>query len=220
MAQMTAPRLYVVGDRGVCRDDAQWRRRLTRVAGALAGCAGAALQVRYKGEAAPYAGSDAARRELAVAMRSGLPVLWNTTCGAPGLAQYAGLHLSERHAAQCACPALPSLLGVSVHSREALAQAAALGASFAVFGPVFDPGSKPGVHGVGMDALHKITANAPIPVLAIGGVTPDRVRACLGAGAWGVACVTPIFTHNNPSVVIARYLGALAHEDHKQGALR
>jgi thiamine-phosphate pyrophosphorylase len=64
------------------------------------------------------------------------------------------------------------------------------GASFVVFGPIFPTPSKPGHPGVGLDALREAVAAAPVPVYALGGVTPERVEQIACAGAHGVAGIS------------------------------
>ena len=76
------------------------------------------------------------------------------------------------------------VVGRSVHSRaEAEAHSEA---HYLLFGAVFPSGLKPGR---GLDALRDVVASTPAPVLAIGGLTPDRAAACVAAGAAGVAAI-------------------------------
>ena len=51
-----------------------------------------------------------------------------------------------------------------------------------------------------------MTAAVDVPVLALGGVTPDRVAACLDAGAHGVAALTPFSAINADLLEQARDL--------------
>jgi thiamine-phosphate diphosphorylase len=86
----------------------------------------------------------------------------------------------------------PGLLrGASVHSVEAVAKAETAGADFMVAGTVFDAGSKP-APGAGLEALRRMAESTQLPMLAIGGVTPERVAACIAAGAAGVAVVSSV----------------------------
>jgi thiamine-phosphate pyrophosphorylase len=75
------------------------------------------------------------------------------------------------------------LIGVSCHFLSDLS--AAEGADFAVYGPIFEtPGkAKP----IGLRALAEATHTSSIPVLALGGVTPERAPLCLRLGAAGIA---------------------------------
>jgi thiamine-phosphate pyrophosphorylase len=78
------------------------------------------------------------------------------------------------------------LLGISCHTAEEVARAAAARADFALFGPVFE---KSGVEiPGGLDRLRR-ACRRRIPVLALGGVTLENARACLEAGAAGIAAI-------------------------------
>ena len=80
------------------------------------------------------------------------------------------------------------LIGRSVHHPIDMKLAA--GADFLVFGTVFRTASKPpDAVPAGVDALRRACAVAPMPVLAIGGVTPERFGECRQAGAAGVAAI-------------------------------
>lgn len=80
------------------------------------------------------------------------------------------------------------LVGRSAHSGAELAAAA--GADYIVFGTVFASDSKPGVPEQGTSALGEAVRAVRQPVLAIGGVTVERARACAMAGAAGVAAIS------------------------------
>jgi len=82
------------------------------------------------------------------------------------------------------------LVGMSTHSRERAVAAAAEGADFITFGPVFETPSK-AQYGPpqGIDALRDVCTAARVPVFAVGGVTPENARACREAGAHGVAVI-------------------------------
>lgn len=83
------------------------------------------------------------------------------------------------------------LIGVSTHSAGEAEAARAGGADFIVFGPVFEPLSKPYGSPVGVEALSRvISAVAPLPVVALGGVNLANVGECARAGAAGVAAIT------------------------------
>ena len=63
------------------------------------------------------------------------------------------------------------LIGVSTHSADEAEAAKSGGADFVVFGPVFDPLSKPYGQPIGVEALTRVaSAMAPLPVIALGGV--------------------------------------------------
>lgn len=79
------------------------------------------------------------------------------------------------------------VIGCSAHS---LAEVdAAAGADFVLYGTVFETPSKPGVAGQGLPALAAAVRRFDGPVLAIGGVTAERVPAILDTGAAGFAAI-------------------------------
>lgn len=82
------------------------------------------------------------------------------------------------------------LIGRSVHSpNEAAVVAEAGGLDYLILGTVFRTASKPTALAVGPDALAAACAAIPLPVLAVGGMTPPRLGAVARAGAAGFAAI-------------------------------
>ena len=105
-------------------------------------------------------------------------------CGADGV------HLRADSIAPGAARRLtPSgfLIGRSVHTIDEAA--AARGADYLIAGTVFESVSKPGQSLLGVEGLAVIVRRAAAPVLAIGGVTEERLAAIAAAGAAGIAAI-------------------------------
>jgi thiamine-phosphate pyrophosphorylase len=103
------------------------------------------------------------------------------------------------------------LVGVSTHSAGEVESAAAAGADFAVFGPVFDTPSKRRFGpALGVDAVRRATAGRSIPVLAIGGITTERVALVRGAGADGVAAIRTLLSAADPQAEAEALRAALS----------
>lgn len=102
-----------------------------------------------------------------------------------------------------------ALLGYSAHSREEALRAAEEGASHVTLSPIFATASKPGAPGRGLAWLEQCTAGLPIPVLALGGVTPERTEGILKAGAWGVAAVSAIGAARDVAEAVRSFRRAL-----------
>jgi thiamine-phosphate pyrophosphorylase len=86
-----------------------------------------------------------------------------------------------------AVAARPFIVGRSVHDARTVMDG---DVDYLVFGTVFASGSKPHGHPVaGVDALRAIAASAPVPVLAIGGMTVARLGEVRDAGAAGFAAI-------------------------------
>jgi thiamine-phosphate pyrophosphorylase len=82
------------------------------------------------------------------------------------------------------------LAGVSCHSLEAAQSAAAAGADYLFFGPVFATPSKAAFGAPqGLDLLANVCRAVTIPVLAIGGITLENAAACLASGVAGIAAI-------------------------------
>lgn len=108
-----------------------------------------------------------------------------------------GLHLPA--SAPSLAPPRPALCGRAVHDETETRQALAEAASYVVVGPVFPTGSKPGHPGAGLGTLARLARLvAPVPVFAIGGLTPERVASVVSAGAHGVAVRSAILGAPHP----------------------
>lgn len=138
------------------------------------------------------------RETLALCAHTGTRVIVNDRLDVALAAGAHGVHLGEasmpagdvRPWLRATGAASEFLLGVSCHSREAVCAAERDGASYAIFGPVFDtPAKRPYGAPLGLAALQEACAAVRIPVLAIGGITPQTLPDCLAAGAAGIAAI-------------------------------
>ena len=83
------------------------------------------------------------------------------------------------------------IAGVSVHTMREVRAAVAGNADYILLGHVFPTASKEGMgRALGVDFLRRACAESPAPVLALGGITADRIPAVLQAGAAGVAGIS------------------------------
>jgi thiamine-phosphate pyrophosphorylase len=95
------------------------------------------------------------------------------------------------------------LAGVSCHSLEAAQSAAAAGADYIFFGPVFATPSK-AAYGApqGLGRLAELCASLTIPVLAIGGITLENAPACFSVGASGIAVIRLFQNSGDPASIV------------------
>src|SRR5215475_5898799 len=82
------------------------------------------------------------------------------------------------------------LIGVSCHSLGAALGATRDGADYITFSPIFHTPSK-AFYGPpqGVERLRKVCQAVQIPVIALGGITPENVLSCYEAGAAGAAAI-------------------------------
>lgn len=119
-----------------------------------------------------------------------------------------GVHLAEADP----WPDLPlDVVGRSCHQPADLEAAAAHGATYATYSPVFVTASKPGYGPVvGLDGLARACRRAKLAVVALGGIDPSSTAACRAAGAVGVAVMGAVMAAADPAGVVAGILAALA----------
>jgi thiamine-phosphate diphosphorylase len=104
-----------------------------------------------------------------------------------------GLHLrADSFSAARARALTPSvfLIGRSIHSvTEARSAADEGGLDYLIFGTVFETVSKPGQAPAGTAGLSAVAQATRLPLLAVGGVTADRMGEVMRAGACGAAAI-------------------------------
>jgi len=103
-----------------------------------------------------------------------------------------GVHLSTASLRRATSRPLPPdrWLGASCHDAAELAHAAAIGADFAVLGPLAATASHPDAAPLGWGRFEELVAEAALPVYALGGVGPADLGAARAAGAQGVAGIS------------------------------
>jgi thiamine-phosphate pyrophosphorylase len=101
------------------------------------------------------------------------------------------------------------LVGCSVHSLGEIGRAEEEGADFLTVSPVFRTASKPGSAALGTEGLAALVRQTALPVYALGGIRLHRVRACLDAGAFGVAVVSSIMGAEDVAAAVRAHLRAL-----------
>jgi|SRR5579864_1851910 len=101
-------------------------------------------------------------------------------------------------------PSPTPIIGVSCHTPDEVARAAAAGADYALFAPVFEKKDAYGARPAGLARLQAACRSASIPVFALGGVALENARSCLEAGAAGIAAIR--LFQENPIAEIVRQL--------------
>jgi thiamine-phosphate pyrophosphorylase len=155
---------------------------------------------------------------IEIAAPFGARVLMSGDVKAAREAGTAGVHLARDGDPAAARRTLgPSaLIGLSAHdlgeAQRATAGGADYVADYVTLSPVFASASKPGYGPpLGLRTLAEIAAAVALPVLALGGITAERVCDCLAAGAAGVAVMGQVMAAEDPAAVVGEFAGAL-HE--------
>ena len=154
-----------------------------------------------------------ARRVAAVCTDASTPLIIDDHLDIAQATEADGVHLGQEDfpvdAARVVLGSGPTI-GATVTNPEQAAEAYELGADYVGFGPVFPTTSKRNPKSVkGPDGLADACDAVPIPVIAIGGITHDRIRNTLEAGAYGVAVLSAVTTANDPEQATARFRAAI-----------
>lgn len=100
-------------------------------------------------------------------------------------------------------------IGSSVHKAEEAGEAAKQGADYCIMGHIYETKSKEGMPGRGISTLTEICRTTRVPVLAIGGISVERVPEVIRAGASGVAVMSGIMGTDDPVTAAQGYRRAL-----------
>lgn len=103
-----------------------------------------------------------------------------------------------------------AVVGVSVHGLEEAAAAEQGRADYLMVGTMFATPTHPDVVPAGPGLLGTVRRVAAVPLVAIGGITPERVGAVMKGGASAVAVVSGVWESARPERAVEIYLGALS----------
>jgi len=200
---MTLPRLHAITDERVAR-----RPDLDELADDLATGGGAELAFHARGRTL----SGLEHYELAVRLSGRPPVrlFVNDRLDVALATGAAGVQLGEGALAVADARRLEGAwwVGRSVHDLAEASAAQAEGADYLLVGPVFATATHPERSPIGVDTLRAI-AGLDLPVVAIGGVTPDRIPEVRRSGAWGVAAIRALWEAADPEEAARRMVEEL-----------
>jgi thiamine-phosphate pyrophosphorylase len=121
------------------------------------------------------------------------------------------VHLGQEDLAAADLPAIRRAgihIGISTHSEEELQTALAAAPYYVALGPIYETRLKAmqwAPQGLDRIALWKRTIGT-LPLVAIGGITPDRAPGVMAAGADSVAVITDFMTSPHPEARVSLWL--------------
>ncbi len=154
-----------------------------------------------------------ARRVAAVCAEADVPLIIDDHLDVALAVGADGVHLGRRdfpigEARQILGPG--AILGATATTAQHARRAETAGADYVGFGPVFPTRSKDRPAAVkGLRGLTAACRAVDIPVIAIAGITPERVRPALEAGAYGVAVLSGVVCADDPEAAASRFRRAL-----------
>lgn len=150
-----------------------------------------------------------------VAAPYGAAVVVNDRVDLALLAGAAGAHVGQEDLPPAAARRIlgpHATIGYSTHTIAQIDAAAGEPISYIAVGPVFGTRTKDtGFEAVGLALVAEaVRRSRGRPVVAIGGVTLERAREALAAGASSVAVISDLLTGGDPAARVAAYLDALS----------
>ena len=102
------------------------------------------------------------------------------------------------------------MIGGTANSYEEAARVWASGVDDLGVGPIYGTQSKANpAPDMGLETLARICADSPLPIIAIGSITPERITEVMDAGAHGVAVLSTVVLADDPTAATARCREAL-----------
>jgi thiamine-phosphate pyrophosphorylase len=195
--------LYVILDRSVARG-----RNLPDLLAAV--LAGGCRLVQLREKTMPLDELLALARRLARQCReAGARFIVNDRADLALACDADGLHVGQddlpaREARALLRPGM--ILGVSTHDPEQARRATAEGADYVAVGSIFPTTTKAGFQLVGPDLIRRVRPEVSVPIVGIGGITPDNAAAVLEAGADAVAVISAVCSAADPEASTRRFL--------------
>ena len=168
------------------------------------------VQLRLK-DAAPERISHEITRSLEVCARHGCQLIVNDYWQEALALGADYIHLGQEDLAAADVGAIHAKgvrLGISTHSAEELAIALAARPDYVALGPIYETKLKVmkwAPQGLARLAEWKGRIGA-LPLVAIGGITPERADGVVAAGADSVAVITDFFTHPDPVARVRQWV--------------
>ncbi len=205
---MPAPKPAIAGLYAIA--DTSYLGAADFVPAVTAALAGGARVIQYRNKQM----DDATRREIAHAINRlclavNVPLLINDDMALAAEIGAAGVHIGRDDADIAAARALlgpEALIGVSCYNEIARAtEAEEAGADYVAFGRFFPSRTKPRAVGAGIELLHAAHAVLEVPIVAIGGITPENGGALIEAGADALAVIEGVFAQPDIQAAAERY---------------
>lgn len=200
--------LYAIADTGYL-DDVQL------IPAVRAAIDGGARTIQYRDKASDTVTRERQAHALAVLCRqTGTLFLTNDDVMLAKKIGADGVHLGRDDMTPTSARAIlgsNAVIGVSCYNDLARArEAEQSGANYIAFGSFFPSRTKPKAVPAPLSLLTEARAALHVPIVAIGGITPENGAALLAAGADALAVIDGVFGQGNAREAAARYAGLFA----------
>lgn len=170
------------------------------------------LQLRAKKSGAQEI-ENIARQMHRITRDAGIPLIINDHPAIAASIGAEGVHVGQDDDAIAAAREVVGprmIVGKSTHSLAQAAAAAAEGACYIGFGPLYATGTKPGRPAIGLADIAEAHRRVSIPIFCIGGVNDERLDAVLAAGAQRVVIVSALLLASEVRAAVRQAKARLA----------
>ena len=113
------------------------------------------------------------------------------------------------------------IVGRSVHDPDGARRTAESGADYLQLGHVYATASHPDDPPKGIGLIRSARGATRLPIVAVGGITPENAAECIAAGADGVAVISAIGCAADPKTAAERLWAAITSAGRfRDGTLR
>jgi len=209
--RLVLPRLYVILDAALLTVPE------TECAEKLAAAGVRLLQYRNKRASARELFASSKRLSALLIPRD-VTFMVNDRADVALAAEASGVHVGQEDLAVEAARSVigaGKLVGVSTHNLQQFKDAAAISADYIAVGPVFSTATKANPDPVvGIELIRQVRSLTDKPIVAIGGITPERAAEVIQAGADSVAVISDILLAPDPGVRTRQYIELLETANH------
>ena len=174
---------------------------------------GGATLVQYRNKHAPLNDVLAEAAMLQEGLSdTGVPLLINDYVDVAQAVGAAGVHLGQGDCSPQEARAklgAEAIIGQTAFTVEHMAAVDAAVVDYVGVGPFYETKTDKGKPVLGAEAFAALVRLSPVPVVGIGGVTPDNARAVIKAGASGVAMMRSVSEAETPEKVVRAFLDIL-----------
>jgi thiamine-phosphate pyrophosphorylase len=153
------------------------------------------------------------------AHKAGAMVVVNDRADIAALSSADGVHVGQEDLDPASVRRIlggSAIVGISTHTPEQARAASRLAVDYIAVGPVFGTSTKDtGYRSVGTALVGEVAeiiraADSATPIVAIGGITLERAREVIQAGAASVAVISDLLSTGDPEARVKEYLRALS----------
>jgi len=194
--------LYVITDRRYLRG-----RALSQLVEAALKGGATAVQLRNK-EADTSSLIEEGLELVAITRKYNVPLIVNDRIDVAAEIDADGVHLGQEDASPEEARSIlgmSKMIGISVHSVDQAKEAVEFPVDYLGVGSVYQSSTE-NREVIGIGGLERICRDVGVPVVAVGGITVDRVEEVIAAGAAGIAVIAGIWDVDDVEARAAEYI--------------